>query len=154
MSRSSNRSATNGQGSSGPHWRPLEAVGVWGRQSMFFKRPLPPLVHGLGAQTRLTRGMQQQEVNVGAFQQRNVLQRTFLWSQDFKTKNILPGGIPSGKINFGKNSVPSGFGKVKNKFGSEAPKKFLAYILSRRLDEIGLFLKTAGKIMSRSFKPW
>jgi hypothetical protein len=32
----------------------------------------------------------------------------------------------------------------------EAPKKFLAYILSRWLDEFELSLKTAGKILSEA----
>ncbi len=52
------------------------------------------------------------------------------------------GEFLSGKINFGKNSVPkfknggknsvpSGFGRVKKEIRREAPKEFLAYVLRR-----------------------
>ncbi len=77
---------------------------------------------------------------------------------------ILSGKLTLGKILPGKNSVP----KLKNgvkilsprglegkkEIRREAPDKFMAYILRRWQDEMGLFLKTAGKILSWGLKPW
>ncbi len=93
-------------------------------------------------------GMRDSSENCGTLQ--NLCGRS---RKTTKNEAKVLGKIQSSSLNQGGNSVPSGFGKGKRKFG-KAPRVFWPIFFVVDKMKLKFPFKTAGKILSRGLKPW